>query len=159
MFTSDNGFMHGEHRIPSGKVVPYEHSIRVPLLMRGPGVPRGAQVDRLAANVDLAPTLLDVAGARAPWTPDGVSLLAPTGRREVLLEGPARKRGGGLRFTGLRTTRHKYVERDTGDVELYDLARDPYEMRNLAGTRPALEARLARRLARLRTCAGLSCGR
>ena len=157
VFTSDNGFLHGEHRVPGGKILPYEESIRVPLLMRGPGVPRGVVSRRPAANVDLAPTLLDVAGAQAPWTPDGASLLAPEPRRDLLLEGPARKHGGGARFTGLRTQRHKYVERDTGDVELYDLGRDPYELRNLAGTRRALEARLSRRLARLRTCAGLSC--
>ncbi len=157
VFTSDNGFMHGEHRIPSGKVVPYEPSIRVPLLMRGPGVPRGVRADRLAANVDLAPTIMDVTGAQAPWAPDGLSLLSPAAPRDILLEGPARKRDGAPRFAGLRTQRYKYVRRITGAVELYDLARDPHELRNLAGRRPGLEARMALRLARLRTCAGASC--
>ncbi len=157
VFTSDNGFMHGEHRVPTGKRLPYEPSIRVPLVMRGPGVPRGVVADRLAANVDLAPTILDVTGATAPWAPDGVSLLAPPQARDVLLEGPARKRGGGLWFTGLRTQRYKYVEYDKGARELYDLAFDPEELRNLAGTRPGLEARLAARLARLRVCAGAAC--
>jgi len=164
VFTSDNGFLHGEHRVPSGKVLPYEPSIRVPLLMRGPGVPRGLRLGQLAANVDLAPTLLEAAGASAAWEPDGTSLYPflrepalETGR-DLLIEGPAR-RDGGLRFTGLRTPGHLLLERDTGDRELYDLARDPYELDNLAG-RPqaaALEAALARRLARLRGCAGTAC--
>ena len=163
VFTSDNGFMHGEHRVPGGKVLPYEPSIRVPLLMRGPGVPRGVRLNQLAANVDLAPTILEAAGARAPWTPDGVSLFGfmrdPSLllERDVLIEGPGRRRGGGLRFSGLRTTRYLYVERDTGERELYDLRRDPYELRNVAGRRRVLEARLAGRLARLRGCAGVAC--
>ena len=164
VFTSDNGFLHGEHRVPAGKVLAYEPSIRVPLLMRGPGVPRGMQLGQLAANVDLAPTILEATGAVAPWEPDGTSLLGflrdpalETGR-DVLIEGPAR-RDGGLRFTGLRTPGHMLLERDTGDRELYDLARDPHQLRNLAG-RPgvaALEGALARRLARLRWCAGAAC--
>ena len=173
VFTSDNGFFNGEHRIPSGKILPYEPALRVPLLMRGPGVPRGLRLPQLAANVDLAPTLLEAAGASAPWTPDGISLFgflrnpwaAPA--RELLIEGTARRRTGLPRFAGLRTPTHLYFERDTGERELYDLARDPYQLHNLArGPRPAaarrrrgarLEARLAARLDRLRSCAGAAC--
>src|SRR5581483_2552461 len=58
VFTSDNGFMYGEHRIPKGKVVLYEPSIRVPLVVRGPGVPKGVHLEQMAANVDLAPTIV-----------------------------------------------------------------------------------------------------
>ncbi len=164
VFTSDNGFMHGEHRVPTGKVLAYEPSIRVPLLMRGPGVPRGLRLGQLAANVDLAPTILEAAGAAAPWEPDGTSLFGflrdpglETGR-DLLIEGPAR-RDGSLRFTGLRTPGHLLLERDTGDRELYDLAGDPHQLRNRAGRRSsaALEAALVRRLARLRGCEGASC--
>jgi arylsulfatase A-like enzyme len=165
VFTSDNGYLHGEHRAPAGKVLPYEPSIRVPLLMRGPGVPRGLRLGQLAANVDLAPTLLEAAGATAAWEPDGLSLYrflrdpgVETGR-DLLIEGPARRRDGLPRFAGLRTPGHLFLQRDTGDRELYDLGRDPHQLRNLAGAGGAatLEAALARRLERLRWCAGAGC--
>jgi N-acetylglucosamine-6-sulfatase len=164
IFTSDNGFMLGDHRVATGKVLPYEPSIRVPLLMRGPGVPRGARRDQLVWNGDLAPTILDAAGARPAFALDGRSLL-PFARsrharsgRAILLEGPPAKHTNGLpRFTGLRTPRYKYVEYVWGVRELYDLRADPDELRNLGGTRPGLEARLARRLAQLRGCAGAAC--
>ena len=71
VFTADNGFFHGEHRVRGGKVLPYEPSIRVPLILRGPGVPRGAVRRQLVTNVDLAPTILDAADAPAGvgcWT-------------------------------------------------------------------------------------------
>jgi N-acetylglucosamine-6-sulfatase len=158
IFTSDNGFMTGEHRDPHGKVLPYEPSIRVPLLVRGPGVPRGVS-RRLVWNGDLAPTILAAARARAPWPLDGRSLWA-RGRRPILLEGPALRRSNGLpSFTGVRTDRWVYVEHLTGPRELYDLRRDPDELRNLAG-RPAAagtQRELARELARLRRCDGVSC--
>jgi arylsulfatase A-like enzyme len=165
VFTSDNGYLHGEHRAPGGKVLPYEPSIRVPLLMRGPGVPRGLRLPQLVANVDLAPTLLEAAGAAGAWDADGLSLwsfLRDPGLeagRDLLIEGPARRRNGLPRFAGLRTPGHLLVERDTGDRELYDLARDPHQLRNLAGSPGAagLEAALARRLERLRWCAGAAC--
>ena len=63
VFTSDNGFLLGEHRIRTGKQFPYEPSIRVPLVMRGPDLPTGEVREQLAANVDLAPTILDYADA------------------------------------------------------------------------------------------------
>jgi len=75
MFTSDNGFFHGEHRVPQGKVRLYEPSIRVPLLIRGPGVPKGVHRGQPVGNVDLAPTILDFARAKAGRKEDGVSLL------------------------------------------------------------------------------------
>jgi hypothetical protein len=155
--------MHAEHGVATGKRLAYESSIRVPLLMRGPGVPRGLHLDQLAANVDIAPTVLEASGASAAWPPDGSSLwpylrdpALETGR-EILLEGSARKRTGVPRFTGLRTRTHKYVEHDTGARELYDLQRDPGELRNLAGRSTALERVLASRLARLRWCLGAGC--
>jgi arylsulfatase A-like enzyme len=165
VFTSDNGYLHGEHRAPGGKLLPYEPSIRVPLLMRGPGVPSGLRLRQLAANVDLAPTLLEAAGAAAPWASDGLSLFrflrdpaVETGR-DLLIEGTARRRDGLPRFAGLRTPGHLYLERDTGERELYDLARDPHQLRNVAGSPGAatLEGALARRLERLRWCAGAGC--
>ena len=74
LFTSDNGFFHGEHRVQLGKVLVYEPSIRVPLIMRGPGVPEGARRRQLVTNADLAPTILEAAGAKPGKPQDGRSL-------------------------------------------------------------------------------------
>ena len=159
IFTSDNGYLLGEHRVPSGKVLPYEPSIRVPLLMRGPGVPRGKVRRDLVWNGDLAPTILDAAGARAPFALDGRSLLAPPrAGRDVLLEAPPARGTNGLpRFTGLRTRRYTYVEHLRGARELYDLRADPEQLRNRVRERPRLARELAARLAALRGCRGVSC--
>jgi N-acetylglucosamine-6-sulfatase len=167
IFTSDNGFMTGEHRLAAGKIVPYEPSIRVPLLMRGPGIPAGAVRTQPVWNGDLAPTILAAAGARSPWPPDGRSLWPLIRRparwpgRDILLEGSWRRRLHGPLYTGLRTERHVYVEHATGERELYDLARDPDQLDNLAA-RPEsapVQAVLAARLARLRRCKGADCSR
>jgi len=75
VFTSDNGFHLGEHRLPAGKQTPYDSDVRVPLLVRGPGVAPDATVDALAANIDLAPTFAAMAGIEPPAYADGRSLL------------------------------------------------------------------------------------
>jgi arylsulfatase A-like enzyme len=164
IFTSDNGYMTGEHRVATGKVVPYEPSLRVPLLMRGPGIPAGERRTQLVWNGDIAPTVLEATGASAPWVTDGRSLLpfvrAPwlRPRRSILIEAPPRH-SGAVRFTGIRTRRYLYVEHGTGERELYDLRHDPGELRNLARRPRVASPRtpLARQLARLRGCAGVSC--
>jgi arylsulfatase A-like enzyme len=74
VFTSDNGYHLGEHRLALGKSTPYDESIRVPLIVRGPGVSAGAVVDELALNIDLAPTFAALAGATPPDFVDGRSL-------------------------------------------------------------------------------------
>ncbi len=74
VFTSDNGFHMGEHRMLWGKWTAYEEDIRVPLIVRGPGVPAGRKLDHMVLNNDLAPTLADLAGAEAPPFVDGRSL-------------------------------------------------------------------------------------
>jgi N-acetylglucosamine-6-sulfatase len=163
VFTSDNGYFHGEHRVPYGKVMVYEPSIRVPLIMRGPGVPRGARRRQLVSNVDLAPTILDAAGAAPGREQDGRSLfglLHDRGvewGRELLLEGPTGF--DAVAFSALRNERYLYAEHDTGERELYDLARDPHQLDSLHDdpAHAALEARLAQRLAALQVCAGASC--
>jgi N-acetylglucosamine-6-sulfatase len=164
VFTADNGFFHGEHRVAAGKVLLYEPSIRVPLIMRGPGIPRGRRVADLVANVDVAPTIVDVADARPLRVMDGRSLLPlaeDTGRRtgrDILIErGP----GGNNQqiFAALRTPRYLYAEYSNGERELYDLMRDPYQLTSLHAD-PAhqrVRTRLAARLARLRSCAGAIC--
>ena len=70
IFTSDNGFMHGEHRVPQGKVVLYEPSIRVPLIIRGPNLPAGVHRSQFVENIDLAPTIVDATDAQ-PGPSDG----------------------------------------------------------------------------------------
>jgi N-acetylglucosamine-6-sulfatase len=165
VFTSDNGFFHGEHRVPNGKVMFYEPSIRVPLILRGPGVPRGQRRRQLVTNADLAPTILEAAGAEAGLAQDGRSLFgllrdpALEWGRELLIEGPPGLRA--VAFTALRNERFVYAEHDNGERELYDLRRDPDQLRSRHRD-PAYEgiqARLAERLAALQVCAGASCRR
>lgn len=124
IFTADHGVMAGEHRIRRGKNVPYEETLSIPLVIRGPGVPRGARVGGPVANVDLAPTILDLAGVTVPGSLarplDGVSLTPllagePLGRRAVLIEGRRNveraRRGFKVRsYVGVRTTRYAYIE-------------------------------------------------
>jgi arylsulfatase A-like enzyme len=75
-YSSDNGFLMGQHRLGAGKVAPYEESIKVPLVIRGPGVPAGRKIDKLAGNIDLAPTWAELAGTSVPDFVDGRSLVA-----------------------------------------------------------------------------------
>jgi N-acetylglucosamine-6-sulfatase len=74
-FTSDNGFHLGQHRLGAGKWTPYEEDIRVPLIVRGPGVPEGKTLHHMVLNNDLAPTFADLAGAKRPSFVDGRSLV------------------------------------------------------------------------------------
>ena len=143
----------------------YEPSIRVPLLMRGPGVPRGRQGDQLVTNADLAPTILDAANASPGRVEDGRSLLelvrdpGVEWGRELLLE--AGTAAQGLTLHGLRNYRYKYVEYANGESELYDLERDPDELTSLHAD-PALaglRSRLAARLTRSRAAPGPPAGR
>lgn len=174
LFTSDNGFHMGQHRLEAGKNTPYEEDVRVPLLVRGPGVRPGRTVDVLAGNIDIAPTLADLAGVRVPAFVDGRSL-APAllggregvaARRAYLLEqakipgvpvNPRRREETYVPpFTALRTWRHLYVEYATGERELYDVVADKYQMHNIVPGNP-LVAELSARLRRMRTCAGDRC--
>lgn len=160
VFTSDNGFMQGEHRIPQGKVVLYEPSIRVPLVVRGPGIPAGVTLTQPVSNIDLAPTILDAAGVAPGRVVDGRSLLPLVEDeglewgRDLLVES-----GGRRSFTAIRTPRYLYAEHSDGEKELYDLARDPHELQSLHAdpSHETVRGELARRLARLRGCAGDAC--
>ncbi|MGZ4713658.1 MAG: sulfatase family protein [Acidimicrobiia bacterium] len=93
VFTSDNGFHLGEHRLPFGKQTPYETDIHVPLVVRGPGVPAGRKVTAMAREIDLAPTFATWAHASTPAFVDGQSLASlltakPSGAapRDALVE-------------------------------------------------------------------------
>jgi arylsulfatase A-like enzyme len=163
VFTSDNGFAHGEHRIFQGKQRIYEESIRVPLLMRGPGIPVGAMVNGPVINADLAPTIVDVAGATPGLTMDGRSLIPVAQQpgvvagRELLIENAAYQERPS--FTAIRTGRYVYAEHGSGEKELYDLQSDPFELwsRHNAPAYASVRSRLATRLHQLQNCAGASC--
>jgi N-acetylglucosamine-6-sulfatase len=173
VFLSDNGWLQGEHRITGDKFLPYEESLRIPLIVRGPGVPKGRTVRGQVANIDLAPTLLDAADADARRTMDGVSLL-PTMRdpgrrpdRALQIEALAPLFAAEIPvnawdqpYSGVRTDRYTYVVwTETGELELYDRRTDPYQLDNVTGD-PAyaeVQARLARKLAKLEDCRGDSC--
>jgi arylsulfatase A-like enzyme len=156
IYTSDNGVMWGEHRLRAGvKAVPYEEAIRVPLIIRWDALlvtPRSEPA--LVANVDLAPTIADLAGVPMPRA-DGRSLLplllggrwAP---REIVLEYLHAPRWKIPSYCGLRGERYKYVLYETGEEELYDLRSDPYELQNLASSEryARLRALLRERTAR-----------
>ncbi|HEU4906106.1 MAG TPA: sulfatase [Solirubrobacterales bacterium] len=75
IFTSDNGFFFGEHRLLGGKFLAYEPATHMPFLIRGPGIKPGSETGELAANIDVAPTLLGLAGAEADKSIDGRSLV------------------------------------------------------------------------------------
>jgi arylsulfatase A-like enzyme len=75
IFTSDNGFFFGEHRLLGGKFLAYEPATHMPFLIRGPGIEQGSATGELVANVDVAPTLLELAGAEADKSIDGRSLV------------------------------------------------------------------------------------
>jgi N-acetylglucosamine-6-sulfatase len=161
IYTSDNGFFTGEHRVQNGKTRHYEPSSRVPLVMRGPGVPEGKTVRELAVNADLAKTVLDATGTSPRLNLDGRSLLTLADEpkrefgREIVIETPT--------YTAIRNAHFKYVEHtagvSAGAVELYDLEEDPFELQSQHAN-PAfapLRAQLAARLAALRDCAGDGC--
>jgi N-acetylglucosamine-6-sulfatase len=159
IFTSDNGFFHGEHRVPAGKVLLYEPSIRVPLIIRGPGIPAGQHRSQFVANTDLAPTITQVTGAQPGRVMDGRSLLPFAhdrllqSGRDILLETPT--------YAAVRSPNWLYAEYTTGERELYNLARDRDELNSLhADPRfDKIKANLAARLARLRLCKGPACRR
>jgi arylsulfatase A-like enzyme len=165
IYTSDNGFLFGDHR-PIGKTAAYEGSIKVPLLMRGPGIPERETRDQLVNNLDLTATILDLAGAKPGIPLDGKSLKplfadakAPW-RSAILIESPVtRFERAANRYAGVRTTTKKYVKYDGGFEELFDLAADPHELRNKAQD-PAYASDLATLRGienTLKSCAGAGC--
>jgi arylsulfatase A-like enzyme len=133
---SDNGNMWGEHRA-RGKFLPYASATRVPLAIRWPGhVARGVTDGRLVLNLDISATIA-AAGRASPGAIDGRSLLSSTARGGFVLEAGAAVRGGSggtnvfrPAYCGWRTRRYLYVRYANGLTELYDYARDPYELRN-----------------------------
>jgi N-acetylglucosamine-6-sulfatase len=163
LFISDNGFFFGEHRVVREKYHVYEEAVHVPLLIRFPASVGGAglTVDAPVANIDIPPTILELAGAQ-PCIPEGCRVmdgrslvpLAAAGAtdwpfdRPLLVELDRRNSGTDLtllpcEYHAVRDDGHLYVEYDsvpnrvTGEceesdaVEHYDLAADPFQVQNL----------------------------
>jgi N-acetylglucosamine-6-sulfatase len=143
VFTSDNGFHHGEHRIQRGKGRPYEEDIRVPLVIRGPAVQPHSSTDKLVLNADYFPTFTDLAGAQTPPYVDGRSLLpvltggaTTSWRTAILIEGRKYSADPEIPvdrdYNAIRTSTSKYIEYEGGSRELYNLTpgADPNELTN-----------------------------
>jgi len=185
VFTSDNGYLLGQHRL-TGKWLPYEESLRVPLLVRGPGVPAGATTDHLTTTVDLNRTIADLADATAPYALEGASIVpaltdptASPARTSTILQTGAlisyEGDGSGIEdevgdqgwlYRGYRDLRYTYVKYPDGSgesteafEELYDRRRDPYQLDNVAGSEAYADvlAQARTRAEALRTCLGATC--
>lgn len=212
IFTSDNGYHLGQHRLAEGKTTAYEEDIRVPFYARGPGIAAGSRDQlHLLANIDLAPTLAQLAGATVPDFVDGRSFSWLLGqgqaperwRRAVLVEqypltggdgdGPGPNTAGAafgrpalgllepleasdlLRrpevcpvgpdqedteplYIALREDRYSYIAHQTGALELYDNASDPYQLENLSRRGEAAQlASLGAWAKALHACAAATC--
>jgi arylsulfatase A-like enzyme len=177
-FTSDNGYLLGQHR-QSDKGLPYEEAIKVPLLVRGPGITAGRIIPELASNTDLAPTIARLAGASVPDFVGGRSLVRlllgeqPTTWRDATISQFFREdrndgdvgaeavldQPGAPSFLALRTRDRSYVEYAGGERELYDLGADPDQLQNLASdaANGAEVDRLHAWLDAFRTCSGGAC--
>lgn len=181
VFTSDNGFYFGEHRLPARKGSGFDAALRVPLAIRVgrdvfPGADPPPVVREPVGNVDLAPTLLELAGATPCFETDGCRRL--DGRSLAgLLGGEPRDwpRDRGLlneldddcHLIGVRTRRWSAFGRGRVDdqgrcrlranrnLQIYDMRADPAQLHNLADTRPRLVETLRARAERLAACSGL----
>jgi N-acetylglucosamine-6-sulfatase len=168
VFYTDNGSHFGQHRFGHGKLQPYEEDVNFPLIVRGPGIPRGAINGKLVGNHDIAPTLAQMGGASIPAFVDGRSFLtlaqdpsAPWSRTAVLSEKELNNvppnKWDMLRMGGKIYTRH-----EGGEKEYYDLGLDPHQLHNALGagdtTYPppdtAIRAYYEKRLAALYACSG-----
>jgi len=166
VFSSDNGYHMGEHRLMPGKMTAYDTDIHVPLIVTGPNIRAGSTVEDIAENIDLCPTFAELAGMTPSGDIDGRSL-APLLHGQTLADwravaliehhGPARdtadpdfpapRSGNPPSYEALRSRSFLYVEYADGDKEYHDLASDPDELHNTfaslpEGTKAALNAML-----------------
>jgi len=141
VYTSDNGFLWGEHRL-GGKVWPFEESTHVPLIVRTPWTTTPQRNNQPVLNIDLAPTISDLAGIRPGIPEDGKSFVPllhgeQTPWRHAFLEEYLGKdlihSGGPPPYVAVQTRRNLYVEYRNGWRELYNLKKDPWELNNVAG--------------------------
>ncbi|GGK74972.1 sulfatase family protein [Mangrovihabitans endophyticus] len=159
VFSSDNGYHMGEHRLNPGKQTAFDTDVHVPLVMAGPGVRAGATVTQPAENIDLRATFADLAGLGTPAGVDGRSLRPfltgrppATWRSAALVEHhgpdtdpsdpdyPAKNSGNPPTYTAIRTPDYTYVEYADGAKEYYDHRTDPDQLHNTAAQLPESEA-------------------
>jgi arylsulfatase A-like enzyme len=134
VYLSDNGYFWGEHRRRRGKGYAWEEAILVPFAIRYPPLIPKARVEaHMVANIDLAPTIYQLAGLTIPAPIDGLSLVPllqgnPEWRDRLVIENWVRFGP----YTAVRTDRYLYVEWDNDRTELYDMENDPYQLDNQA---------------------------
>jgi arylsulfatase A-like enzyme len=161
VYLSDNGLTLGDHRFGATKNCPYEACVKVPFIIYAPGYYAPRIDTHLVANIDLAPTIAQWAGASVRDGVDGVSMVpiledsSSVWRDNILFEHWPTEEGVGSiipQFYSVRTTEWKYTEYSTGEVELYDLVNDPYELQNVAGKRDykEIQAELVVKLQKLK---------
>jgi N-acetylglucosamine-6-sulfatase len=131
-YISDNGLQWGEHRLSADKAAEFEESVRVPFAMRYPPlIPKPYVENHLVGNIDIAPTIYDLAGVQIPTNLDGLSFVklikGEPWRDNILIESWP-ERGY---WAGVRTDHYVYVETEGDTSEFYDLQTDPFEMNNL----------------------------
>jgi arylsulfatase A-like enzyme len=150
VFSSDNGLHTGEYRLMPGKLTAFDTDIHVPLVVMGPGVKPGTSTNAVAENIDLAKTFAAIGGTSLPN--DGHSLLGlwhgqttAQWRNVALVEHYAPRltntdpdfqqpaSGQPNTYAAMRTRNYLYVQYGDGEIEFYDLRRDPYELHNIAG--------------------------
>jgi arylsulfatase A-like enzyme len=157
VFSSDNGYHMGEHRLRPGKMTAFDTDIHVPLVVTGPGVPAGLSVDEVVENVDLNPTFTELAGIAPMPLVEGHSLVPLLQRKNssndvwrtvALVEHhgplhtlsdpdlPARRSGNPPSYEAIRSATAVYVEYADGDREYHDLVADPFELRNTFSSLP-----------------------
>ncbi len=174
VITSDNGYHMGEYRLPKGKRLPYDADTVVPLIMIGPGITPGSEVNDMTSSIDFAPTITDLLGAQAPSWVDGRSLTdfittgkAPDNWRTGALSeslgistprDPDWQRFNPPRYDALRTKEWLYVQYVDGSKTLYNRVSDPYSLNNVIdSTDPLIVNQLQSQTDQLRVCAGASC--
>jgi N-acetylglucosamine-6-sulfatase len=177
VFWSDNGYHMGQHRQigintegnekgdVGSKGLPYLEDVRFPMLVSGPGIPAGARSHKFISAVDLLPTLLDVAGAHVPNYADGRSFLPLARGKDIAWRDFAYSEMSNAAGTPERNWRAVYTQKEayhewtaTGDKELYDLSRDPYELHNLLSPGDSA-ASLGTLVKKMATCSRDACRR
>jgi|GEM_PF-406474 len=168
IFTSDNGYSHGQHRRNNNKYLAYEESLRTPLVIRGPGIAARQTRTEMVTNLDIVATIVESAKASPNRSLDGRTLSplfngAAQWRSAFFFEGNDQTghdpRVFAGRYAGVRSATAKYVRHETGEEELYDFARDPAEMTSVHAdaSYTGLKSMLSGVLNSLRNCAGSSC--
>jgi len=168
VFMGDNGYILGQHAIRYGKYFPYEPALRIPMIIRGPGIKPNSVITDPVFEIDVTPTILELAGVKPTRPVDGVSLLArmqketPMAERTLLLSSGPQKSANGSDlplFDGVRTSRYVWWIYEDGFEEMYDLGKDPYQIASVANnpdytiTKQALVSEWNR----LKTCSGPTC--